>query len=76
MAAVTSPSLPNAAAPEMVVAPSQGIDPDDLATALRVLAQLPELDPGHPDIQTVKRASSRMYKQIRKHRRHLHTVRQ
>ncbi|MBP6997633.1 MAG: SDR family NAD(P)-dependent oxidoreductase [Phycicoccus sp.] len=70
MAAVTSPSLPNAAAPEMVVAPSQGIDPDDLATALRVLAQLPELDPGHPDIQTVKRASSRMYKQIRKHRRH------
>ena len=46
-----------------------GIDPDDLATALRVLAQLPTLDADHPDIQTVKRATGRMYKQIRKARR-------
>jgi NAD(P)-dependent dehydrogenase (short-subunit alcohol dehydrogenase family) len=47
----------------------QKIDPDDLATALRVLEQLPELDAGHPDIETVKRATGRMYKRVRKTRR-------
>ena len=31
-----------------------GIDPADLATALRVLEQLAEIDGDHPDIQTVK----------------------
>jgi NAD(P)-dependent dehydrogenase (short-subunit alcohol dehydrogenase family) len=46
-----------------------GIDPHDLATALRVLAELPRLDAGHPDLQTVKRATGRMYKQVRKARR-------
>jgi NAD(P)-dependent dehydrogenase (short-subunit alcohol dehydrogenase family) len=45
------------------------LDPADLATALRVLEQIPSLDPDDPDIQTVKRASSRMYKQVRKNRR-------
>ena len=48
---------------------SGGIDPDDLATTLRVLAQLPELAPDHPDVTTVKRAASYMYKLIKKHRR-------
>ena len=47
----------------------EGIDPADLATALRVLEQLPALDADHPDIQTVKRATGRMYKQVRKARR-------
>jgi len=46
-----------------------GIDPDDLATALRVLRQLPELAPDHPDVTTVKRAASYMYKLIKKQRR-------
>ncbi|WP_436007753.1 SDR family NAD(P)-dependent oxidoreductase [Knoellia sp. LjRoot47] len=46
-----------------------GVDPDDLATVLRVLAELPELEAGHPDIQVVKRATGRMYKQVRKARR-------
>jgi len=46
-----------------------GIDPDDLATALRVLEQLATLHGDHPDIQTVKRATGRMYKQVRKARR-------
>ena len=46
-----------------------GIDPDDLATALRVLEELAELDGDHPDIQTVKRATGRMYKRVRKARR-------
>ena len=46
-----------------------GIDPDDLATTLRVLKQLPELHPDHPDVTTVKRAASYMYKLIKKTRR-------
>ena len=51
------------------VTEEQRLDPDDLATALRVLAQVPALDPDDPDIQTVKRATGRMYKQVRKARR-------
>jgi len=46
-----------------------GLDPDDLATTLRVLAQLPELAADDAAIQVVKRATGRMYKQIRKSRR-------
>ncbi|MEO7071251.1 MAG: SDR family NAD(P)-dependent oxidoreductase [Nostocoides sp.] len=46
-----------------------GIDPADLATALRVLDELAELPAGHPDIHTVKRATGRMYRRIRKTRR-------
>ena len=46
-----------------------GIDPDDLATVLRVLESLPGLEAGHPHLQTVKRATRRMYKQVRKTRR-------
>ncbi|MFN2320567.1 MAG: SDR family NAD(P)-dependent oxidoreductase [Dermatophilaceae bacterium] len=46
-----------------------GLDPAELAATLRVLEQLHTLDPGHPDIHTVKRASSRMYKQVRVARR-------
>jgi NAD(P)-dependent dehydrogenase (short-subunit alcohol dehydrogenase family) len=46
-----------------------GIDPDDLATTLRVLEQLPSLEAGHPDIHAVKRATGRMYKRVRKVRR-------
>ncbi|MFC6420583.1 SDR family NAD(P)-dependent oxidoreductase [Ornithinimicrobium tianjinense] len=47
----------------------QGVDPDDLQTTLRVLAALHELPAGHPDIETVKRATGQMYKKIRKTRR-------
>ena len=45
------------------------VDPDELATALKVLGQLPDLDPDDPAIQAVKRAASRMYKHVRKARR-------
>ena len=45
------------------------LDKADLETTLRVLAILPDLDPDDPAIQAVKRASSRMYKHIRKARR-------
>ncbi|MGO1166125.1 MAG: SDR family NAD(P)-dependent oxidoreductase [Janibacter sp.] len=43
-----------------------GIDPDDLAATLRVLDVLHELPPGHPDIQTVKRATGTMHNRVRK----------
>ncbi|MFW6776122.1 SDR family NAD(P)-dependent oxidoreductase [Nocardioides sp. CPCC 205120] len=46
-----------------------GIDPADMATALRVLQQVADLPPDHPDVTTVKRAASYMYKLIKKTRR-------
>lgn len=46
-----------------------GIDPDDLATTLRVLQQVSQLPPDHADVTTVKRAASYMYKLIKKTRR-------
>ena len=46
-----------------------GIDPEDLATALRVMEQVRELDPEHPDVTTVKRGASYMYKMLKKQRR-------
>lgn len=49
--------------------PAAGIDPADLATTLRVLESLPALPAGHPDIETVKRATSTMRNRIRKARR-------
>ncbi len=46
-----------------------GIEPDDLATTLRVLGMLHELPAGHPDIETVKRAAATMRNRVRKARR-------
>jgi NAD(P)-dependent dehydrogenase (short-subunit alcohol dehydrogenase family) len=43
-----------------------GIDPDDLATTLRVVGMLHELPPGHPHIGQVKRATGTMYNRVRK----------
>ena len=45
--------------PGLGVDPGPGVDPTDLATVLRVLDSLHELPAGHPDIQTVKRATER-----------------
>lgn len=45
------------------------LDPDDLATTLRVLGMLHELAPDDPDIQAVKRATGVMASRIRKARR-------
>ncbi|MGO4299619.1 SDR family NAD(P)-dependent oxidoreductase [Leifsonia sp. RAF41] len=47
--------------PPETPAPS-GLDPDDLAATLRVLAQLHELDREHPDYVTVRQATSHMFK--------------
>jgi hypothetical protein len=59
----------NAPAPPDVSA--DGIDPDDLAVAVRVLSALHHLPPDHPDIATVKHAASHMYKALKRERRTL-----
>jgi NAD(P)-dependent dehydrogenase (short-subunit alcohol dehydrogenase family) len=48
---------------------TSGIDPDDLATTVRVLGQLHALPDDHPDLTTVKRAASHMYKALKRERR-------
>ncbi|KQY57251.1 MULTISPECIES: SDR family NAD(P)-dependent oxidoreductase [unclassified Nocardioides] len=45
------------------------IDPDELATAVKVLGQLHELPTDHPDVTTVKHAASHMYKALKQARR-------
>ncbi|MBA2954982.1 SDR family NAD(P)-dependent oxidoreductase [Nocardioides sp. MAH-18] len=45
------------------------IDPDDLATTVRVLGQLHHLDQDDPDLVTVKRAASHLYKALKAERR-------
>ncbi len=45
------------------------IDPDDLATTLRVLGRLHEVPEDHPDHVAVKRAASHMYKALKRDRR-------
>ncbi len=46
-----------------------GIDPDDLATTLRVLGRLHGLPADRPDLVTVKRAASHLYKALKQTRR-------
>ena len=45
------------------------IDPDDLAITVKVLGRLHHLPDDHPDLTTVKRASSHMYKALKATRR-------
>ncbi|WP_280422638.1 SDR family NAD(P)-dependent oxidoreductase [Nocardia carnea] len=45
------------------------IDPNDLATCLRVLEQAGRLEPGHPDSLTVQRAVGGMFKELKRQRR-------
>ncbi|MEA9986752.1 MULTISPECIES: SDR family oxidoreductase [Subtercola] len=51
------------------VSTTGGIDPAELATALRVLASLHELDDEHPDFVTVRQATAKMFKSVKKNRR-------
>ncbi|AWG99231.1 SDR family oxidoreductase [Rhodococcus ruber] len=46
-----------------------GIDPADLATCLRVLSLVDELDADHPDSVTVQRAVGHMFKKLKRLRR-------
>ncbi|MBP2368941.1 SDR family NAD(P)-dependent oxidoreductase [Pseudonocardia parietis] len=48
---------------------SPGIDPDELTTALKVLAQVDELEPEHPDAVVVRRATAHIWKSVRLRRR-------
>jgi NAD(P)-dependent dehydrogenase (short-subunit alcohol dehydrogenase family) len=45
------------------------IDPADLATALRVLAQVDAMPPEHPDAVAVRRATARVFKSVKQRRR-------
>ncbi|MFP7833031.1 SDR family NAD(P)-dependent oxidoreductase [Marisediminicola sp. LYQ134] len=45
------------------------IDPDDLETTLRVLAQLDTLEEDDPDFVRVRQATARMFKSVKKNRR-------
>jgi len=45
------------------------IDPADLEVTLRVLAQMAELDEEHADFVTVRRATAKMFKAVKKERR-------
>ena len=57
--------------PDTAPAPSDalGIDPDDLAVTLRVLAVAPTLPSDHPDILLLRNASAAMVKAARRQRR-------
>ena len=54
-------------APEVEFAP--GIDPAELAIALRVLASISEIDPDDPDFVTVRQATAKMFKSVKMVRR-------
>ena len=49
--------------------PAPGIDPADLEATLRVLRSMADLDEAHPDFITVRRATARMFKAVKKERR-------
>ncbi len=49
------------------------LDPEDVATAVRVLALAPALDLDDPDFETLKRSASLMYKRLKKDRRNAKT---
>jgi len=46
-----------------------GIDPERLAVCLAVFEELQELPPDHPDVQAVRRATSHLYKTVKRQRR-------
>src|SRR3954471_23678310 len=46
-----------------------GIDPDRLAEALRVLAEAQQLPPEHPDSVAVRRATGKIFKSVKEQRR-------
>lgn len=48
---------------------SHAIDPGDLATTLRVLSTLHELDHEHPDFIAVRHATAHMFRAVKVHRR-------
>ncbi|MEC5149430.1 SDR family NAD(P)-dependent oxidoreductase [Cryobacterium sp. GrIS_2_6] len=55
--------------PSAASVPVPSIDPDDLETALRVLASLAALDQEDPDFVTVRQATAKMFKSVKQVRR-------
>ena len=53
---------------EPAAAPA-GIDPDELAVCLKVLAASEALPPDHPDVLAIRRATARVFKQVKRDRR-------
>jgi NAD(P)-dependent dehydrogenase (short-subunit alcohol dehydrogenase family) len=49
--------------------PGTAIDPADLAVTLRVLESMAAIDEEHPDFVTVRRATAKMFKSVKKERR-------
>jgi NAD(P)-dependent dehydrogenase (short-subunit alcohol dehydrogenase family) len=48
---------------------ARGIDPAELEIALRVLRESEELDPEHPDVQALRRATARHFKYVKQARK-------
>jgi NAD(P)-dependent dehydrogenase (short-subunit alcohol dehydrogenase family) len=46
-----------------------GIDPERLAMCLAVIDELAQLPPDHPDVQAMRRATSHLYKSVKRQRR-------
>jgi NAD(P)-dependent dehydrogenase (short-subunit alcohol dehydrogenase family) len=63
------PDSPADAAPDEAAAPAAAIDPADLAVTLRVLESMAAIDEEHPDFITVRRATAKMFKSVKKERR-------
>jgi len=45
------------------------LDPDDVATCIRVLGESEKLDPNHPDAAAIRRATGAIFKTLKKRRR-------
>jgi len=68
--AETAESAATAAAePTDSAEPAAAIDPADLAVTLRVLESMAAIDEEHPDFITVRRATAKMFKSVKKERR-------
>jgi NAD(P)-dependent dehydrogenase (short-subunit alcohol dehydrogenase family) len=63
-----SPAVPDAD-PDATAVPDAAIDPADLAVTLRVLESMAAIDEEHPDFITVRRATAKMFKSVKKERR-------
>ena len=46
------------------------LDPDDVATCIRVLGESEQLDPNHPDAAAIRRATGKIFKTLKQERRH------
>ncbi|MFZ4893459.1 SDR family NAD(P)-dependent oxidoreductase [Plantibacter sp. Mn2098] len=65
----SSPDAASESVPESVQDFGAGIDATDLETTLRVLEYMAGMDEEHPDYITVRRATAKMFKAVKKERR-------